>query len=467
MLRMINFLLCVVVLLFTSLPVLGSPTMRGTIIIDISDGTITGDITLENFERDENSAYLLNHGLNIKELRDSSGVILKYNRLQESPRYESSAYVIPTNDKKSRNYVPSSVSFHYTGKFPVYSNSEKSAKDWKGNIAFNDSGMRADGLQSALFPTFFTFKNDRVHDLVTYDLTVICAACSHIYIAGDKVRSAPKATFTAALPSSPMIVAGKYKISSQQGADIIESNTKEENHFSVGTNWSDVIESTKSYVSCEMVKNRPFVFVELDSLDGYSGWMWASTNTIVSVGNGSTLKPFLRGNNLENHVEDFSFLVHEYTHLCTETLGQGGPLSLLLNESVAEYVSLISIEKVFGQAVLKNKICELQNSISDAFPASRVKNLKNAMMSLDVFSQNYIFGPLLLLQLDRSYGRDFTLKFINSLIEKSKKGIYININLLNSMLSTINKESKKNKEISTSEGNIEEIEVTNIDCNLK
>lgn len=467
MLRVINVLVAFGLLCIISSPVLGSPAIRGTIIIDISDGTITGDITLENFEHDGNSAYLLNHGLNIKELRDSSGVILKYNRLQESPRYESSAYVIPTNDKKSRNYVPSSVSFHYTGKFPVYSNSEKSAKDWKGNIAFNDSGMRADGLQSALFPTFFTFKNDRVHDLVTYDLTVICAACSHIYIAGDKVRSAPKATFTAALPSSPMIVAGKYKISSQQGADIIESNPQEDTHFSVGTNWTDVIESTKSYVSCEIVKNRPFVFVELESLDGYSGWMWASTNTIVSVGNGSRLKPFLRGNNLKNHVEDFSFLVHEYTHLCTETFVQGSPLSSLLNESVAEYVSIIATGKVFGQAVYENKICELQNSISDVFPASDVRNLKNAMMSLDVFSQNYIFGPLLLLQLERNYGRDFTLKFINSLIEKSKKGIYINIELLNSMLPAKNMESKNIKDVSNSENNIEQIEVTDIDCNVK
>jgi len=460
-------ILFVFFIFFTSSPALGVPAIRGTIIVNISDGTITGDITLENFERDDNSAYLLNHGLNIKEVRDSAGVILKYNRLQESPRYESSAYVIPTNDKNSRNYVPSSISFHYTGKFPVYSNSEKSAKDWKGNIAFNDSGMRADGLQSALFPTFFTFKNDRIHDLVTYDLTITCASCSHIYIAGDRVRSGPKAKFTTVHPSSPMIVAGKYKISSQQGVVLIESNIQKDTNFHLGTNWADIIESTKSHLSCEIFKNRPLVFVELESLDGYSGWMWASTNTIVSIGNDNKFKTFLEDSNLDKHVDMFSFLVHEYTHLCTEGLGQGGSLSSFLNESIAEYISLISTEKIFGQTILKNKVCELQKSISETFPESHAKNLKNAMTSLDSFSRNYIFGPLFLLQLERNYGRNYTLKLIKKIIEKSNKGANISINLLNSILLEENIKNNKNKEAISNSNNIEQIEVTYIDCNLK
>ncbi|WP_019674913.1 hypothetical protein [Arsukibacterium perlucidum] len=463
--KMIKTAFIVVLICLICFPARGVPTIRGTLTIDISEGIITGDITLENFELDGNSAYLLNHGLNIKEVRDGSGVRLAYKRLQESPRYESSAYVIPTAGTQSSNYVPSSISFLYTGKFPVYVSSEQAAKDWKGNIAFNDSGLRTDGLQSALFPTFFTYKNDKVHNLVTYDLTIDCPSCSLIYIAGDIERSGPKAKFKTTHPSSPMLVAGSYKSSAYQGTHIIESSQHRDTHFSIGTNWTDVIDSTKSLLSCDIGSEVPFMFLELESLDRRRSWMWASTNAIVSVGNKSTLKPFLSGNNLDNYVDDFSFLVHEYSHLCMPGLSQGGSLSLLVNESIAEYISLISTGEKFGQAALDNKVCELQQSLAENPTTSNIHTLKHAMTSLDQYSQRYIFGPLLLLQVERTYGRDFTLNFINQVIAKSNEGVAIDIALLNSVFKVINKKLSDSKDPNVHLTSIDQLVVTHIDCN--
>lgn len=461
---MIKNAFVVVLICLISFSARSVPLIRGTLTIDILEGTITGDITIENLELDGNSAYLLNHGLNIKEVKDGSGNKLYYKRLQESPRYESSAYVIPTAGTSSDNFIPSSISFLYTGKFPVFLNSEDAVKDWKGNIAFNESGLRADGLQSAMLPTFFTYKNDKVHNLVTYDLTIDCPSCSLIYMAGDIEKSGPKANFKAAHPSSPMLVAGSYKSSSFRGTHIIESSKKNDNNFTIGSNWNDVIESAKSHLSCEIASDRPFFFIELESLDKKRSWMWASTNAIVSVGNKSSLKPFLSGNSLENYVDDFSFLVHEYSHLCMPALSQGGLLSLLVNESIAEYISLISIGEKFGKAVLKNKVCQLQQSIVGNPNISDVYTLTQAMSSLDLYSQRYIFGPLLLLQIERTYGRESTLKFINNIVATSNEGLSIDFELLNSLFNLISNKVSNDKAPHVKPNRIEQLKIRHIDC---
>lgn len=128
-----------------------APTLSGKIEISIKQGTMDADFKLSNIPRIKDYVIFLNAGFNVQYFRDSEDSFNYGYRKQydNSQSYESFGYYFPDSTGEAK-FLPKSLQFKYTGKFPVIDNLERASEvgDWKGNIAFNGETVRADGLQA-------------------------------------------------------------------------------------------------------------------------------------------------------------------------------------------------------------------------------------------------------------------------------------------------------------------------------
>ena len=126
------------------------PHIQGTINLSVKKGTIACNLTLSNMPRLDNYYIRLNSGMNIRYIKNAEGTNpLEFQRsLQDTlSSGESSAYYIPAYNSSGK-YLPHAINFNYVGMYPVITDTS-SVEDWRGNIAFNGTTLRADGIQSA------------------------------------------------------------------------------------------------------------------------------------------------------------------------------------------------------------------------------------------------------------------------------------------------------------------------------
>jgi hypothetical protein len=83
--------------------------------------------------------------------------------------------------------------------------------DWRGNIAFNGTTLRADGIQSAWCPILYDIKTDMRYEKVTYDLDVTCNDCKVIYVNGSPPVSGTNAKVKSNTSQDLTMFAGDFR----------------------------------------------------------------------------------------------------------------------------------------------------------------------------------------------------------------------------------------------------------------
>jgi hypothetical protein len=92
-------------------------------------------------------AFLLARGLNVREVRDSAGRVLRAERADTGAEDDAERYTFADTSAAGRFCVA------YVGAYPVYrvDAGERAASDWKGQIAFDGRTVRA-AEQTRFYP---------------------------------------------------------------------------------------------------------------------------------------------------------------------------------------------------------------------------------------------------------------------------------------------------------------------------
>ena len=126
-----------------------------------------------------------------------------------------------------KKYLPRSVRFNYVGMYPVITDST-AVVDWRGNLAFNGTTLRADGIQSAWCPILYDVKNDKLYEKVTYELDVTCNDCKVIYVNGSQPITGTRAQMKSTNSQDLTMFAGDFRSVSINGNYFLNPDADDE-----------------------------------------------------------------------------------------------------------------------------------------------------------------------------------------------------------------------------------------------
>ncbi|MCC9044578.1 hypothetical protein LNQ81_18065 [Myroides sp. M-43] len=195
-----------------------APLVSGKVNISIKEGTFECDLILSDIPQLKNYYIRLNSGMNPLHFRSKEPndfLIYTDKSFNDSTSTgETSAYYFADNTKKGK-FLPKSLQVRYVGKFPVATDtiSNYSREDWKGNIAFNNYSVRADGNQSGWYPVLYDIDNDIVYDNVRYDIELTCKDCTTLYINGSAPIQGQSHRFKSDVPQELALFSGNYELS--------------------------------------------------------------------------------------------------------------------------------------------------------------------------------------------------------------------------------------------------------------
>ncbi|HXB96040.1 MAG TPA: hypothetical protein VNU70_12810, partial [Puia sp.] len=207
------------------------PYLTGKVTISIHQGTLDCDLTLKNYPHIGDYLIRLNSGMNIRYFRSvQPDFKIYYDRslTDSTATDETNGYSFPADPKQGGKFLPQAIRFRYTGKYPVITDTalsgEVSVDDWRGNIAFNGTTFRADGLQSCWYPVLYNIKTKQRYDHLKYDLEVDCPDCKVIYINGTTPVSGPHARLHSDVPRELFIYAGDIMVVNSGGSNFLNAD---------------------------------------------------------------------------------------------------------------------------------------------------------------------------------------------------------------------------------------------------
>lgn len=392
-----------------------SPKLSGTLTLSIKSGTIDADFKLSNIPKIKNYYIFINSGLNIQSLRDQSDSFnyayqKEYN---DEYSYESFGYFLPDNTGKAK-FLPPSINFKYTGKFPVISDLNKASEygDWKGNIAFNGKTIRADGMQAAWYPVLYDIDKDLRYDSLIYDIEVKCADCKSIYVNGSSPITGTSGAFSSQKPVQLMLFAGDFEVSMSNGSYFLNTGLSTEQRAAFG----QVTSSFENYYQNKL--NLPYgenvVFIHTTPVSQKNGWLFVAYPSIVNIGHEEGGLGALINDNKSDWFKPF--IAHELAHYYFGTYRTfNSELGDMISESFAEYLSLKITEKLIGKDVYRANIEKKLKALSGMklTPISEIKSHSNyGNRNLYV----YTFAPINWVNLEQDIGEKNMWKWINKLL---------------------------------------------------
>ncbi|GAA5142609.1 hypothetical protein [Thalassotalea piscium] len=391
------------------------PKLSGTINISVNSGTIDANFQLDNIPKIKDYLIFLNTGFNIQYFRNDKD---KFNYAFEKSyntnfSYESFGYYFPDNTGKNK-FLPASIQFKYTGKFPVIDNMDKASDrgDWKGNIAFNGKTIRADGLQTAWYPVLYDIEKDKRYDAVTYDIEVTCIDCKSIYVNGSDPISATHGIFKREELTSVALFAGDYDIDKQNNSYYLNSGLSKQQMSELG----NITASFKQYYQYNL--NLPYgenvVYIHTTPTSKKDSWMFVTYPLIVAINH--------EKNGLSGLVDQDKsgwfkpYIAHELAHYYFGTYRVfNSELGDMFSESLAEYLSLKLTKKLIDEKVyLENINKKLSNLADKNFVA--IKNIKNKS---DYSNRNryvYTYAPIVWLAIEKEIGEEKMWLWINKML---------------------------------------------------
>ena len=388
--------------------------LTGTVDVSIAEGTLSADITLHNLPQNPEYAILLNGGLNLALVTDSSGTTTyAVNREWKGEvSYEAFHYWLPANDGQGR-YIPPSLRMTYTGKFPVYTDTTQMSnwEDWKGNIAFNGSSVRASD-QSVWYPMFYDLATGERQEAVTYDLTINCADCSTIYLGGQTPVRSASARLSSELPVPLMLFAGEFDFAQSGDLTYINTDLTDAQQRTV----TDTTRAIQTYYSelLGLPYGSPITYLSATPVATKPQWGFVTYPAIVRVGFGYGFGSMLdTTGNVKGH--EVAFLAHELAHYYFGThYRPNGPLFWFLLEGGAEYLALQYVRDQGTTAEYSELLSRYIAAVGEREDFPRLAAV--AQPSEIGNAYRYSFVPLLLMQLERKTGREQVLRLVKNIL---------------------------------------------------
>jgi hypothetical protein len=390
------------------------PHVQGNITISVKKGTIECDLTLSNMPRLNDYYIRLNSGMNIRNIKNAEGPMLplQYERsLQDTlSSGESSAYYIPAYNKSGK-YLPHAIRFNYVGMYPVITDST-SVVDWRGNIAFNGTTLRADGIQSAWCPILYDVTTDMRYEKVTYDLDVTCTDCKLIYVNGSEPISGTHAKLKSTTSQDLTMFAGDFRSVSINGTYFLNPDADDEQL----TGLEKTLHSYRDYLEKKIAipyKGKA-VYIQTTPVSKNNSWLFASYPTIVKVGWGEGMKSFVS----KSEGAGFSqYMAHELSHYYFGNYRTfNSELGDMISEGFAEYLSLNITRTWISDSIYRES---LQSK------ARAMRNFKPIPIA-DIHSKDdyrnrelyvYYYAPLIFSAIEKEIGQEKMWEWIKALLQ--------------------------------------------------
>jgi hypothetical protein len=296
----------------------------------------------------------LNAGMNIRYIKnaEASMLPLQYERsLQDTlSSGESLAYYIPSWNVSGK-YLPHAIRFNYTGMYPVITDTT-SVVDWRGNIAFNGTTLRADGIQSAWCPILYDVKTDKMYEKVTYDLDITCNDCKVIYVNGSQPVTGTNARVKSATSQDLTLFAGDFRSVSINGNYFLNPDADDQQLAEL----EKTLDSYQRYL--EKKTGIPYkgkvTYIQTTPVSKNNSWLFASYPTIVKVGWGEGMKSFINKSEGPGFKQ---YMAHELGHYYFGNLRTfNSELGDMISEGFAEFLSLQITRTLISDSLYRQKL---------------------------------------------------------------------------------------------------------------
>lgn len=390
------------------------PHVKGNVVISVKNGTIECDLTLSNMPRLSDYFIRLNSGMNIRYIKNADPLMLplRYERsLQDTLSYgESSAYYIPSYNVSGK-YLPHTIRFNYVGMYPVITDSI-SVEDWRGNIAFNGTTLRADGLQSAWCPILYDVKNDKLYEKVTYDLDVTCNDCKVIYVNGSQPISGTHAKVTSNNSQDLTLFAGDFKSVSINGNYFLNPDADEQQL----TELEKTLHSYQTYLENKLAipyKGKA-VYIQTTPVSKYNSWLFASYPTIVKVGWDDGMKTFASKSEGTGFLQ---YMAHELAHYYFGHVRSfNSEAGDMISEGFAEFLSLHITRKLISEDLYHEKLQSKVSAMQNFIPVPIAKVRSNGDYK-DRELYVYYYAPLIFSAIEKEIGEEKMWEWIKALLQ--------------------------------------------------
>ncbi|MFL5789399.1 MAG: hypothetical protein ACJ748_15170 [Flavisolibacter sp.] len=390
------------------------PHLQGKVTISVKKGTIECDLILSNMPWLNDYYLRLNSGMNIRYIKNAeeSTVPLRYERsLQDTlSSGESSAYYIPASNKSGK-YLPHAIRFNYVGMYPVITDTT-SVVDWRGNIAFNGTTLRADGIQSAWCPILYDVKTDRMYEKVTYDLEVTCNDCKVIYVNGSLPISGTHAKVKSSTSQDLTMFAGDFKSVAIDGNYFLNPDADDQQL----TELEKALQSYQLYMEKKLgipYKGKA-VYIQTTPVSKNNSWLFASYPTIVKIGWEEGMKSFVSKNEGPGLMQ---YMAHELAHYYFGTFRTfNSELGDMISEGFAEYLALNISHNLINDSVyhekLRSKIRAMRNF--KPMPIAEIHS-KSDYRNRELYV--YYYAPLIFSAIEKEIGEEKMWDWIKSLLQ--------------------------------------------------
>ena len=390
------------------------PHVQGTVTISVKKGTIECDITLSNMPMLTDYYWRLNTGMNIRYIKNAepSMLPLRYLRSLDDTLSsgESSAYYIPSWNKSGK-YLPRAVRFNYVGMYPVITDTT-SVVDWRGNIAFNGTTLRADGIQSAWCPILYDVKTDKPYEKVTYELDITCSDCNVIYLNGSEPVEGTRARLKSTKARDLTLFMGDFK------SVLINGNY----FLNPDANLQQLTELEKTLSAFQEYLERkigiPYegkaVYIQTTPVSKRNSWLFASYPTIVKVGWDDGMKSFASKDEGPGFQQ---YMAHELSHYYFGAYRNfNSELGDMISEGFAEYLALQVTRKWISEALyhesLQSKVQTMRNFSPSPIVSIRSKNdYQNRELYV------YYYAPVIFSAIEKEIGEEKMWKWVKALLQ--------------------------------------------------
>lgn len=433
---------CILLFLMACTPIAAQdtiPHVTGKVNISVKKGTIECDLTLSSMPRLTDYYLRLNSGMNIRYIKNGESTAsqpLQYDKsvYDSMSSGESSAYYIPAYNKTGK-YLPRSVRFNYVGMYPVITDTS-SVADWRGNLAFNGTTLRADGIQSAWAPILYDVKNDKRYEKVTYELDVTCSDCKVIYVNGSQPVTGTRAQVKSTNVQDLTMFLGDFKSVSINGNYFLNPDADDQQLAEL----EKTLQSYQSYLGNKLgipYKGKA-VYIQTTPVSKYNSWLFASYPTIVKIGWGEGMKSFI---SKEEGPEFKQYMAHELAHYYFGTFRTfNSELGDMISEGFAEFLALhitrTQISDSLYRQKLESKVRAMRNFKPMAMAAVR-SNSDYQNRELYV----YYYAPVIFSAIEKEIGEEKMWGWIKSLLQTP--AVFTNYTFFEQALSKVVKDKSK------------------------
>jgi len=390
------------------------PHVKGNITISIKKGTFECDLVVSNMPRLEDYFFRLNSGMNIRYIKNAEPNMLPLDyekSLKDTlSSGESSAYYIPSWSKSGK-YLPYTVRFNYVGMFPVITDTS-SVSDWRGNVAFNGTSLRVDGLQSAWYPILYNIKTDTRYEKVTYDLNINCNDCKVIYLNGSSPVNSTSANLKSNLPQDLTMFAGDFKSTVINDKYFLNPDADEV----VLKDLEKELYTYQEYLQKKL--NIPYkgktVYIQTTPVSKNNSWFFVSYPSIIKVGWENGMKSF---QDKKERPGFLHYMAHELSHYYFGTVRAfNSEIGDMISEGFAEFLAMRITRDFMSDSLYQENLKMKANAMRNLIPAP-VKSILSKADYKNRELYSYYYSPLLFSAIEKEIGEEKMWKWMNLLLK--------------------------------------------------